>query len=107
MVGRARKSPASSTPPARSATSSEVIDDIHGATLSPRVLSRLAKIDPEDLPAARGKPRLGACVGKVGNFLAVGLNYADHAAEMGMPIPQEPILFNKAPSCIVGPTTTS
>jgi len=82
---------------------SEVIDDIHGAMLSPRVLSRLAKIDPEDLPAARGKPRLGACVGKVGNFLAVGLNYADHAAEMGMPIPQEPILFNKAPSCIVGP----
>ena len=82
---------------------SEIIDDIHGETLSPRVLGRLAKIKPEALPAVRGKPRLGPCVGKVGNFLAVGLNYADHAAETGMPIPKEPILFNKAPSCIVGP----
>ncbi len=82
---------------------SEIIDDIDGETLSPRVLSRLAKIKPESLPAVRGKPRLGPCVGKVGNFLAVGLNYADHAAESGMAIPKEPILFNKAPSCIVGP----
>ncbi len=82
---------------------SEIIDDIHGETLSPRVLSRLAKIKPEALPAVRGKPRLGPCVGKVGNFVAVGLNYADHAAESGMPIPKEPILFTKAPSCIVGP----
>ncbi len=82
---------------------SEIIDDIDGETLSPRVLSRLAKIKPESLPAVRGKPRLGPCVGKVGNFLAVGLNYADHAAESGMPIPKEPILFTKAPSCIVGP----
>jgi 2-keto-4-pentenoate hydratase/2-oxohepta-3-ene-1,7-dioic acid hydratase in catechol pathway len=82
---------------------SEVIDDVDGETLAPRVLSRLAKIKPEALPAVRGKPRLGPCVGKVGNFIAVGLNYADHAAESGMPIPKEPILFNKAPSCIVGP----
>ncbi len=82
---------------------SEIIDDIHGETLSPRVLGRLAKIKPEALPAVRGKPRLGPCVGKVGNFLAVGLNFADHAAETAMPIPKEPILFNKAPSCIVGP----
>ena len=82
---------------------SEIIDDIDGETLSPRVLGRLAKIKPEALPAVRGKPRLGPCVGKVGNFIAVGLNYADHAAETGMPIPKEPILFNKAPSCIVGP----
>ncbi|MGD0563817.1 MAG: fumarylacetoacetate hydrolase family protein [Roseiarcus sp.] len=82
---------------------SEIIDDIDGETLSPRVLGRLAKIKPEALPAVRGKPRLGPCVGKVGNFLAVGLNYADHAAESGMAIPKEPILFNKAPSCIVGP----
>ena len=82
---------------------SKIVDDIHDETLSPRVLSRLAKIEPEALPAVRGKPRLGACVGKVGNFIAVGLNYADHAAETGMPIPKEPILFNKAPSCIVGP----
>jgi 2-keto-4-pentenoate hydratase/2-oxohepta-3-ene-1,7-dioic acid hydratase in catechol pathway len=82
---------------------SEIIDDIDGETLSPRVLGRLAKIEPEALPTVRGKPRLGPCVGKVGNFLAVGLNYADHAAESGMAIPKEPILFNKAPSCIVGP----
>jgi len=51
----------------------------------------------------RGKPRLGPCVADVGNFIAVGLNYADHAAETGAAIPKEPILFNKAPSCIVGP----
>ncbi len=82
---------------------SEIIDDIDGETLSPRVLGRLAKIKPEALPAVRGKPRLGPCVSKVGNFIAVGLNFADHAAETGMPIPKEPILFNKAPSCIVGP----
>ena len=82
---------------------SEIIDDIGGETLSPRVLARLAKIKPEALPAVRGKPRLGPCVGNVGNFIAVGLNYADHAAESNMPIPKEPIIFNKAPSCIVGP----
>ena len=82
---------------------SEIIDDIDGETLSPRVLARLAKIKPEALPAVRGKPRLGSCVANVGNFIAVGLNYADHAAESGMAIPKEPVLFNKAPSCIVGP----
>ena len=82
---------------------SEVVPDISGDALSPRSLKRLSKIEPETLPLARGKPRLGACVGKVGNFIAVGLNYADHAAESNMPIPKEPILFNKAPSCIVGP----
>ena len=53
--------------------------------------------------AGAGKPRLGPCVGKVGNFIAIGLNYADHAAEAGMPVPKEPIIFNKSPSCIVGP----
>jgi len=82
---------------------SEIIDEIDGETLSPRVLSRLAKIKPDALPAVRGKPRLGPCVANVGNFVAVGLNYADHAAEAGMPIPKEPILFTKAPSSIVGP----
>ncbi len=82
---------------------SEIIDDIHGESLSPRVLARLAKITPDALPAVRGNPRLGPCVSKVGNFIAVGLNYADHAAELGMAIPKEPILFTKAPSCIVGP----
>jgi 2,4-diketo-3-deoxy-L-fuconate hydrolase len=81
----------------------DIIADIGGDTLSPKVLGRLAKIKPDALPLVRGTPRLGACVADVGNFIAVGLNYADHAAETGAPIPKEPILFNKAPSCIVGP----
>ena len=82
---------------------SQVIADIDGSVLGPRALARLAKIKPETLPAARGTPRLGSCLAGVGHFIAVGLNYADHAAESGMPIPAEPILFSKAPSCIVGP----
>jgi 2,4-didehydro-3-deoxy-L-rhamnonate hydrolase len=81
----------------------DIIADIGGDTLSPKVLARLAKIKPDALPLVRGTPRLGACVAGVGNFIAVGLNYADHAAETGAAIPKEPILFNKAPSCIVGP----
>ena len=51
----------------------------------------------------RGNPRLGACVGKVGNFIAIGLNYADHAAEAGLPLPKEPVIFNKVTTCICGP----
>ncbi len=82
---------------------SEVVADIDGATLAPRVLARLAKIKPESLPAARGAPRIGPCVANVGNFVAVGLNYADHAAEQGLAIPKEPVLFIKARNCIVGP----
>jgi 2,4-didehydro-3-deoxy-L-rhamnonate hydrolase len=82
---------------------SEVIADIDGDALRPRALARLAKLKPESLPRVRGAPRMGPCVGRVGNFVAVGLNYADHAAESGMPVPKEPVLFTKAPSCIVGP----
>jgi 2,4-didehydro-3-deoxy-L-rhamnonate hydrolase len=82
---------------------SEVVAEIDADTLGPRALARLAKLKPESLPAVRGTPRLGACVAKVGNFVAVGLNYADHAAESGQGVPKEPVLFNKAPSCIVGP----
>ena len=82
---------------------SDIIADVGGDALLPKVLSRLAKIKPEALPLVRGKPRLCPCVANVGNFIAVGLNYADHAAETGAAIPKEPILFNKAPSCIVGP----
>jgi 2,4-diketo-3-deoxy-L-fuconate hydrolase len=81
----------------------DIIADIGADTLSPKVLARLAKIKPDALPLVRGAPRLGPCVAQVGNFIAVGLNYADHAAETGAAIPKEPILFNKAPSCIVGP----
>ena len=82
---------------------SDIIADVGGDALLPKVLSRLTKIKPEALPLVRGKPRLGPCVANVGNFIAVGLNYADHAAETGAAIPKEPIVFNKAPSCIVGP----
>ena len=82
---------------------SDYIPDVAGAALSKKSLAKLAKIKPEKLPLVRGRPRFGPCVGKVGNFIAVGLNYADHAAETGAAIPVEPILFNKAPSCIVGP----
>jgi 2,4-diketo-3-deoxy-L-fuconate hydrolase len=82
---------------------SEVIAEIDAATLGPRALARLMKLKPHALPAVRGAPRIGPCVAGVRNFIAVGLNYADHAAESGNPVPQEPVLFNKAPSCIVGP----
>jgi len=82
---------------------SEHIPDLAGTALSKKSLAKLAKIKPEKLPLVRGRPRFGPCVGKVGNFIAVGLNYADHAAETGAPIPKEPILFNKTTTCIVGP----
>ena len=82
---------------------SGVVADIDADTLAPRALARLAKLKPESLPAVRGAPRLGPCLRQVGNFIAIGLNYSDHAAESGMPVPKEPLLFNKAPSCVVGP----
>jgi 2,4-didehydro-3-deoxy-L-rhamnonate hydrolase len=79
------------------------VPDINGDALSAQSLARLRGIDPASLPATPAGIRVGPCVAKVGHFIAVGLNYADHAAEAGLPIPAEPILFNKAPSCIVGP----
>ena len=82
---------------------SGVVDDIDGAALSPKSLAKIAKLKLDKLPLVRGRPRLGSCVGKIGNFIAVGLNYADHAKESNLPIPKEPILFNKAPSCVGGP----
>ena len=82
---------------------SGVVDDIAGDVLSPAGLARLAVLDPETLPAVDGSPRLGTCVGGIGKLICVGLNYADHAAEAGMPVPPEPILFGKATSSITGP----
>nr|RAW00794.1 hypothetical protein DBT41_13505 [Aerococcus urinae] len=79
------------------------VSDIDGATIAPESLARLSKIDPATLPAVAGRPRIGACVGKVGKFICVGLNYADHAAESGMEVPAEPVLFFKATSAICGP----
>jgi 2,4-didehydro-3-deoxy-L-rhamnonate hydrolase len=82
---------------------SGVVPDITSSVLSADGLKKIRGVDPKSLPAAPSGTRLGPCVGRVGNFVAVGLNFADHAAETGSPIPAEPILFNKAPSCIVGP----
>jgi 2,4-diketo-3-deoxy-L-fuconate hydrolase len=79
------------------------VAELSGDNLSPDTLGRLGRLDPNTLPAISGNPRLGSCVPKPGNFIAVGLNYADHAAESGMAVPKEPVLFNKAPSCVVGP----
>lgn len=102
--GRAgREKPGIVDPAGKIRDLSEHIDDLSGKNLSRKALSKLARIKPERLPVVGGRPRIGACVANVGNFIAVGLNYADHAAETGAPIPKEPILFNKAPSCVVGP----
>ncbi len=80
-----------------------LVPDLVGENLGRNALARIRSADPESLPLVQGSPRLGSCVARPCNFIAVGLNFADHAAETGSPIPKEPILFNKAPNCIVGP----
>ena len=80
--------------------------DITGETLSDEALDRLRALDPHTLPEVDGEPRLGACVGAIGKFLCIGLNYSDHAAETGADIPEHPILFFKANSAIVGANDT-
>jgi 2-keto-4-pentenoate hydratase/2-oxohepta-3-ene-1,7-dioic acid hydratase in catechol pathway len=85
---------------------SGVVPDLAGAALSPDSLRKLASLDVSKLPLAPAGARLGPCVGSVGKFIAIGLNYADHAAETGAKIPSEPIVFMKATSCIVGPNDT-
>jgi 2-keto-4-pentenoate hydratase/2-oxohepta-3-ene-1,7-dioic acid hydratase in catechol pathway len=82
---------------------SKVVPDIAGDVLSPKGLAKIRKASIGKLPVVRSGTRIGPCVGKVGNFIAIGLNYADHAAEAGLEVPKEPIIFNKAPSCICGP----
>ena len=82
---------------------SKKVKDIDGATLAPAVLATLAKLDPKKLPLVKGKPRLGSCVAKPSQFVAIGLNYVDHAKETGSPIPENPIVFFKSPGCMVGP----
>ena len=71
------------------------VPDLSGDVLSDAGLARLRAIDPATLPLASGEPRIGACVGQVGKFIGIGLNYADHAAEAGMPVPKEPVVFGK------------
>tara|TARA_R110000765_G_scaffold10984_9_gene34594 strand:- start:324965 stop:325813 length:849 start_codon:yes stop_codon:yes gene_type:complete len=82
---------------------SGVVSDIAGDVLSDEGLAKLRDIDPASLPKVDGNPRLGPCVGNIGKFCCIGLNYSDHAAETGAAIPDHPILFMKANSAIVGP----
>ena len=79
------------------------IEDLTGAELSDAGLARLRDIDVNSLPVVEGSARLGPCVGNVGKFVCIGLNYADHAAESGMALPEEPVIFFKATSAIMGP----
>ena len=82
---------------------STVIPDLGPDQLNDAALARLRRLKPQSLALVPGKPRLGAPVANIGKFIAIGLNYADHAAEAGMPIPKEPVMFTKAISCIQGP----
>ncbi|KGF64696.1 MULTISPECIES: ureidoglycolate lyase [Pseudomonas] len=82
---------------------SDLIGDLSGTALSPESIAHLQSLDPNTLPLVEGTPRIGPCVGKIGKFICIGLNYADHAAETGADIPKEPIIFNKWTSAIVGP----
>lgn len=80
-----------------------IVDDIAGTTLLPDELQRLRELDPQALPELPADLRIGPCVGNVGKFICVGLNYADHAAESGLDVPKEPVIFMKATSAICGP----
>ncbi|MEM8839521.1 MAG: fumarylacetoacetate hydrolase family protein [Pseudomonadota bacterium] len=82
---------------------SDIIDDIGGAAITPEGLEKVRSVSPSDLPVVIGQNRLGPCVTGVGKFMCIGLNYSDHAAESGMDVPPEPILFMKATSAITGP----
>ncbi len=79
------------------------VSDIGGKDIDPTTLAELAKLDPASLPLVTGTPRIGPCVTGTGKFICIGLNYADHAAESGMAVPPEPVIFMKATSAIVGP----
>jgi len=82
---------------------SKVVPDIAGDALSPKSLAKIKKADPSKLPLVKPGTRLGPCVGNTRHFIAIGLNYADHAAETGAQIPKEPIIFQKAPTSLCGP----
>ena len=82
---------------------SRKVQDIGGAALAPAELAKLGKLDPKKLPLVKGRPRLGPCVATPSKFVAIGLNFSDHAKETGSPIPEHPVVFYKATSCIVGP----
>ena len=82
---------------------SRKVKDIDGTNLAPGELAKLRKLDPKKLPPVKGRPRLGACVATPSKFVAIGLNYSDHAKESGNPIPEHPVVFFKSQTCIVGP----
>ncbi len=82
---------------------SKKVKDIDAAALAPAKLRELARLDPRKLPLVKGRPRLGACVAMPSKFVAIGLNFSDHARETGSPIPEYPVVFFKSPTCIVGP----
>jgi len=82
---------------------SGVIGDIAGDALLPESLARLAKLNVSTLPVVPSGERIGPCVGRIGKFICIGLNYADHAAESNLPVPSEPVVFNKWLSAVVGP----
>jgi 2,4-diketo-3-deoxy-L-fuconate hydrolase len=82
---------------------SRKVKDINGSALAPGELAKLRKLDPEKLPQVKGRPRLGPCIATPSKFIAIGLNYVDHAKESGNPIPEYPVVFFKAETCIVGP----
>jgi len=82
---------------------SAVISDLGPAQLDDKTLAKLAKLKTDTLPAVRGNPRMGCPVSQVGKFIAIGLNYADHAEESNLPVPAEPVVFMKANSCVQGP----
>jgi 2-keto-4-pentenoate hydratase/2-oxohepta-3-ene-1,7-dioic acid hydratase in catechol pathway len=79
------------------------VDDVFGPVLLPESLKRVKALNINGLPVVDGKPRIGACVGQVGKFICIGLNYSDHAAEAGMQVPPEPVIFMKASSAVCGP----
>jgi 2,4-didehydro-3-deoxy-L-rhamnonate hydrolase len=82
---------------------SRKVKDINAASLAPAELAKLRKLDTKKLPLVKGKPRLGPCVATPSKFVAIGLNYVDHAKESGNPIPEHPVVFYKSQTCIVGP----
>lgn len=82
---------------------SKVIDDLSGDNLSDAAIAKISEFDLTTLPIVNSNTRIAACVGNVGKFICIGLNYADHAAESGMELPQEPVIFFKATSAIMGP----
>ena len=80
-----------------------LVDDISGETLLPENVERLRNTDSASLPVVQGSPRFGPCVGRIGKFICIGLNYSDHAEETGAKVPPEPIIFTKYTSAVVGP----